>query len=118
MKTNRWLTLTAAALITVLEVLVFAAASGTTDAATPALCDMRLSIELTPDVPNPRDAGFLSSLLNNHPDYSLTLERQDNGSVIVLDLMGPGPEYRCRNVVETMRRDARVLSVHVQREPL
>ena len=118
MKITHWLTLAAAALITVLEVLVFAAVSGTTDAASPPGCDMRLSIELTPDVPNPRDAGFLSSLLSNHPDHSLTLQRQDNGSVIVLDLMGPGPDYRCRNVVETMRRDARVLSVHVQHDPL
>jgi len=33
--------------------------------ASPAVCNMRLSVELTPDVPNPVDLGFLSSLLSN-----------------------------------------------------
>jgi hypothetical protein len=105
-----------AVLVTVLEILAFTAASSTANAASPAVCDMRLSVELTPDVPNPRDEGFLSSLLSNHPGYQLTLQREDNGSVIVLDLTGPGPESSCRNVVETMRRDARVRSVDVQRQ--
>jgi hypothetical protein len=106
-----------AVLSTVVGVLLSIAAGSTAAAASPAACDMRLSIELTPDVPDPRDEGFLSSLLNNHPGYQLTLQPQDTGSVIVLDLTGPGPEYRCRNVVETMRRDARVLSIDLQREP-
>jgi hypothetical protein len=73
-------------------------------AASPAVCDMRLSIELTPDVPDPLDSGFLSSLLNNQVSYRLTL--------LVTELAGPGPDYRCRNVVEAMRRDGRVLSIH------
>jgi hypothetical protein len=81
-------------------------------AATPAPCDVRLSVELTPDVPNPGDVGFLSSLLGDHTGYQLTLRRQRDGSVIVLELTGPGPAYLCRNVVEAMRRDGRVLSVH------
>jgi hypothetical protein len=38
------------------------------------------------------------------------------GSVIVTELAGPGPEYRCRNVVETMRKDARVLSIHLDQD--
>jgi hypothetical protein len=113
MKTYRWLTLVAAALITVFAPLSFAAASSAANAASPGPCAMRLSVELTPDVPDPRDLGFLSSLLSNHPDYQLTLQHQYDGSVIVLDLAGPGPEYQCQNVIETMRRDARVLSVHV-----
>jgi hypothetical protein len=112
-KTYRWLTLVAATLITAFAPLNFAAASDAAGAASPVPCAMRLSVELTPDVPNPRDLGFLSSLLSNHPDYQLTLQHQYDGSVIVLDLAGPGPEYQCQNVVETMRRDARVLSVHV-----
>jgi hypothetical protein len=103
-------------LITVLEILAFTAAGSTANAALPAVCDMRLSVELTPDVPNPRDEGFLSSLLSNHAGYQLTLRRERNGSVIVLDLTGPGPDCSCRNVIETMRRDARVRSVDVQRE--
>jgi hypothetical protein len=106
-----------AALSTVVGLLLSMAVGRTADAASPAACDVLLSVELTPDVPNPRDEGFLSSLLNNHPGYQLTLQRQDNSSVIVLDLTGPGPEYRCQNVVETMRRDARVLSIDLQAQP-
>lgn len=71
-------------------------------------CAQRLIVELTPDVPNPRDPGFLSSLLSNHPEYKLTLVRQDNSTTIVVDLVGPGPDYRCRTVIETMQRDGRV----------
>jgi hypothetical protein len=90
--------------------------AGYAAAASPAVCNMRLAIELTPDVPEPLDAGFLSSLLNNKVSYRLTLLSQQPGSVIVTELVGPGPEYRCRKVVETMRRDARVLSVHLDRD--
>ena len=82
-------------------------------AASAAACDMRLSVELTPDVPNPFDSGFLSSLLGNHADYRLTLLGRRPGSVIVIELTGPGPQYRCRNVVQAMRRDGRVLSIQV-----
>ena len=85
-------------------------------AASPAVCNIRLSVELTPDVPNPLDSGFLSSLLSNQASYQLTLLRQRSGSVIVLELAGPGPEYRCQNVVEAMRQDGRVLSIHLDKE--
>ena len=76
-------------------------------------CDIQLTIELTPDVPDVKDDGFLSSLLNNHPDYQLQLLREEDASDIELNLSGPGPEYRCKNVIETMRKDGRVLSIHV-----
>jgi hypothetical protein len=111
-------TLAAALLIAVLEVLAVAQADSTAQAGPVAPCDMRLRVELTPDVPDPRDAGFVSSLLGNHPDYRLTLQRQDpdNSSVIALDLTGPGPEAGCREVVTSMRKDARVTSVEVQRD--
>jgi hypothetical protein len=98
--------------------LLVAVLGGSTAAAQPpGPCDMQLSVELTPDVPDPRDLGFLSSLLSNHPGYQLTLRRQSNDSVIVLELTGPGPDDRCQNVIEAMRRDGRVLSVHVEQEP-
>ena len=84
-----------------------AAAAADTD------CHLRVTVELTPDVPNASDVGFLSSLLNNHPDYRLDLLQLDDPSRIELELAGPGPAYLCQNVVETMRRDARVLSIHV-----
>ncbi|MBX5461546.1 MAG: hypothetical protein IRZ28_10720 [Steroidobacteraceae bacterium] len=79
--------------------------------AQPAPCTMRLNVELTPDVPNPRDPGFLSSLVDDHPAYQLTLVRQDDASDIVVDLSGPGPREGCHEVIETMRKDGRVLSV-------
>ncbi len=96
-------------------VLVLGATSGPATAA-PTACDLRLGVELTPDIPDPSDLGFLSSLLSNHPGFRLTLRREDSDSDLVLELSGPGPESGCWNVIETMRRDARVLSVHVERE--
>jgi hypothetical protein len=96
--------------------LVAVLGAKTVAAEPPRPCDVRLSVELTPDVPNPRDLGFLSSLLSNHPGYELTLRLESNNSVIVLELTGPGPDDRCRNVIETMRRDGRVLTVDVQQE--
>jgi hypothetical protein len=65
------------------------------------VCDVRLTVELSPSVPRASDDGFLSSLLNNHFTYRLELLRQDGSSVIEVDLTGPGPSYRCRNVIES-----------------
>ena len=114
MKAYRWLTLISGVLIAVSEVLVLASASGPAIAAPPATCGLRLGVVLTPDIPNPADPGFLSSLVSNHPGYLLTLRREERDSVLALELSGPGPESGCRNVIETMRRDARVLSVHTE----
>jgi hypothetical protein len=93
-----------------------AQADGIGQAAAVAPCAMQLRVELTPDVPDPSDAGFVSSLLGNHADYRLTLQGLDpeDSSVIVLDLMGPGPEAGCRQVVEAMRKDGRVALVKVE----
>jgi hypothetical protein len=97
-------------------VVILAALLGcaTASAASPAPCDLRLVVGLTPDVPDSRDIGFLSSLVGNHPSYTLTLTQQRNGSVIVVELTGPGPEYACESVVDAMRRDGRVMFVHVR----
>jgi hypothetical protein len=86
-------------------------------AETPASCDVWLTVELTPDVPNPTDEGFLGSLLSNEVDYLLSLRRERTDSLVVLELTGPGPGYRCRNAIEAIRRDGRVLSVRVHKEP-
>jgi hypothetical protein len=77
---------------------------------------MRLNVELTSDVPNPLDSGFLSSLLSNQTSYRLTLPGQRPVSVIVIELTGPGHEYLCRDVVEAMRKDGRVLSIQLDQE--
>jgi hypothetical protein len=54
-------------------------------AAPPAPRDLRLTVELTPDVPNPQDLEFLSSLLSNRPSYQLSLRPQRNDSAMVLE---------------------------------
>jgi hypothetical protein len=87
-------------------------------AAAPARCDVRLEVELTPDVANPRDEGFLGSLLSNQVEYLLSSRQERNSdSLLVLELTGPGPAYRCRQAIEVIRRDGRVLSVRVSKAP-
>jgi hypothetical protein len=80
-------------------------------------CAMHLSVLLTPDVPNPFDKGFLSSLIGNHPSYQLNARLPADGSALDVMLNGPGPNYRCQVVIDAMRKDARVLSIDVQPEP-
>jgi hypothetical protein len=115
MKSYKQFTLAAARLIAVLAVLVPGAGSAAAGASF-APCDMRLQVELSADVPDPSDAKFLSSLLSYHRDYRLTFQRQNPESAfpVTLDLAGPGPEAGCREVVDSLRRDARVVSIEVQ----
>jgi hypothetical protein len=99
--------------VVLLSVLVAKNAS----AATPGPCDVRLTVELTPDVPDPTDVGFLGSLLSNQVDYRLSLRRERSDTLLVLDLTGPGPDRSCQNAIETIRRDGRVLAVQVNHGP-
>ena len=101
---NRMRLLSTAVLATVIGV-------GAAVAAAPEACDKYLSVELTPDVPNPRDLAFLSSLLTV-PGYQLVW-RQQNGTAVELELTGPGPEDQCRNVIAAMRKDGRIRSISV-----
>src|SRR4029077_17047163 len=94
---------------------VFAVLGGPSTATGQGNCfGARRTVELSPSVPRASDDGFLSSLLNNHFAYHLELLRQDDSSVIEVDLTGPGPSYRCENVIESMRKDARIESVRVE----
>jgi hypothetical protein len=115
MKRYLELTLAAALLITV-HASPAAQAESSSQATPVAPCAMRLRVELAPDIANPRDAGVISSLVTSYPDYQLSLEHSDleNSSVLALSLRGPGPEAGCREVVQSMRRNARVVSVEVQ----
>ena len=116
MKARRRLTLrlrgvgavAAAALLAVLAGPRTAAAQET------AVCEVRLTVEVSPSVPQATDEGFLSSLLNNHSTYRLDLLRHDDSSVLEIELTGPGPDYRCQKVIETMRKDSRVQSIHIE----
>lgn len=103
MKTSSWTAACAA-------VLALGSVAGNAVAET---CDTRLAVKLTPDVPDPRDAGFLSSLLGDRTDYQLTYLGQTDESNIRLELRGPGPAYRCREVIQSMRKDGRVLAIRV-----
>jgi hypothetical protein len=118
MKSYQRFTLAAALFITVLEMQALAGAQGAAQTAPIAPCDLRLRVALTPDVPDASNAGFISSLLSSHPDYQLVPQRQNLGdsSVIVLNLRGSGPEARCREAVNSMRKDARVVSAEVERD--
>ncbi|MDB6160130.1 MAG: hypothetical protein JWO04_3836 [Gammaproteobacteria bacterium] len=93
--------------------LALAATTATAQAVTPAPCDIRLIVELTPDIPDPRDAGFLNSLLSNEVAYQLILRRERSDTIIVAELTGPGPDYLCREAIERIRKDGHVLSVRV-----
>jgi hypothetical protein len=106
MKTYPLITLVAALLI-----------SMTTSAAVPAPCHVLLTVELTPDVPDPTDTGFLGSLLSNQVNYLLSVRRELSDTHLVLDLTGLGPDQGCQNAIEAIRRDGRVLSVHVNKAP-
>lgn len=83
------------------------------DPMAPPKCAMRLSVEVTPDVPNPSDAGFISSLLGNHAGYQLFLLRVASDTRVELQLQGPGPNERCQEVVDDMDDDGRVESIDV-----
>lgn len=106
MRTYRLITLAAAVVIPM-----------TASAAVPEPCHVRLTVELTPDVPDPTDTGFLGSLLSNQVNYVLRVRRERSDSHLVLDLTGLGPDYGCRNAIEAIRRDGRVLSVRVNKAP-
>ena len=73
-----------------------ALASGLADPAAAAVCDRRLTVELTPDVPDPRDTGFLSSLLSNEVDYHLVFRGWTDDTNIVIIHRSPrkNPEKR------------------------
>jgi hypothetical protein len=87
------------------------------DSATAAMpdepCDIHFTAELKPEVRDAGDAGFLSSLLHDQTAYRLESLRADDTSAVELELSGPGPAYRCENMIETMRTDERVLSIRV-----
>jgi hypothetical protein len=101
-----------AAVIAVLGALVL----GADAQAAPAACNLRLRVEFSPDVPGPLDARFLSSLVSERIGYRLTVAWQEpaSASLFTLDLTGPGSEAGCREVADSMRKDARVVSIEVQ----
>jgi hypothetical protein len=80
------------------------------------LCNQRLLVTLTHDVPNARDPQFLSSLIKGNPEYALYWVRQDDPTDIVLDLSGPGSATDCAAVIGLLRQDGRIESLQVEPE--
>ena len=80
----------------------------------PPSCSLALSVEVTPDVPNPGNGAFISSLLGNHTEYQLFLLRVVDDTHVNLRLQGPGPDERCQAVVDSMRNDGRVQSIETR----
>jgi hypothetical protein len=81
------------------------------DPVAPPQCSMRLSVEVTPDVPNPGASSFVSSLLGNHAGYQLYLLQVVDDTHVILQLQGPGPAERCQAVVDSMSDDGRIQSI-------
>ena len=95
----------------VVAALAVALAAGDVEAAEQGACDVRVAVELTPDVPNARDPGFLDSLMAD-PTFLLTWV-SDTDSGIVVDLTGPGPGERCKDALQELSRNTHVLNVTV-----
>ena len=77
----------------------------------PPNCAAKLLVNLTPDVPDPRAQSFLDSLAAD-PVFKLYWVRSTETSV-VLELVGPGPDYRCREEIRRIRKDGRVERLQV-----
>ena len=82
--------------------------------APPPNCVLQLVVKLTPDVPNLRDSGFVSSLLGDHTGYRLSLRHVLDDTHLDMLLFGPGPKRNCLQVVGSMRKDARIESIEVK----
>lgn len=75
-------------------------------------CTVRLALTLTPDVPDPRDPGFLGSMLSSATSYQLTwISGSDTQATV--ELTGPGPSARCQDAVDKLSRDAHILDLKV-----
>jgi hypothetical protein len=80
----------------------------------PPECVLHLVVSLTPDVPDPRNSGFVSSLLGDNTGYQLLLQHVIDDTHLDMLLFGPGPERNCRQVIDSMRKDARIRSIAVR----
>jgi hypothetical protein len=84
------------------------------DSGIPGPCVMHLSLHVTPDVPNPSDGGFLSSLVGNDVAYRLSVEAVIDDTHVNVLLYGPGPAANCQRVLDNMRQDGRVEDIDVR----
>jgi hypothetical protein len=75
-------------------------------------CSVRLSLTLTPDVPNPQDPGFLGAMLSNSTGYQLTwISGSDTQATV--QLTGPGQSWQCDQAVNKLSKDAHIVELKV-----
>lgn len=98
---------------TILAVLVATPGVVIADEPDAPRCSLQLSVEFDPGVPNVADPGFLSSLVGNHLSYSLVIVQQLDDSNARMELFGPGSPQNCLEVLDAIRRDARVERIEV-----
>jgi len=84
---------------------------GSASAGAPTQCEVRLALHLTPDAADPKDQGFLDSLLAD-PQYRLTWVRGTDTRAVV-ELRGPASDRRCRAGIRRLATSAFVLDVKV-----
>ncbi len=94
-----------------LAVTLTVVAESPASAQAPPNCTAKLIAKLTPDVPDPRAPSFLDSLAAD-PLFKLYWVRP-SGTSVVLELVGPGPEYRCQNEISRIRKDGRIVSLRI-----
>lgn len=89
------------------------AGAGAAAAQSAKACQLKLIVQFSPEVQNPRDPGFLSSL-EGRPGFRLLWESGSSSNMSqTLELIGPAPAYRCMREVDRMRKDARVINIRV-----
>src|SRR5579871_550449 len=91
--------------------LLLGSSALTAQQVTAPYCRLKLIVELTPDVPNVRSAGFVSSLLNDQGGFHLYLQHVIDDTHLDMLILGPGARRDCRQAVDEMRKDARVKSI-------
>jgi hypothetical protein len=80
-------------------------------AAPPGGCDVRLSVQLTPDAALPKNPGFLSSLVAD-PQYELRWIKGTDTAAL-LELLGPPSDDNCSDGINRLARSSHVLDVEV-----
>ena len=95
-------------------VLLAVCATAPAQQTTAPVCQLSFLLELTPDVPNVRDPAFVSSLLGDHGGFRLYLQHVVDDTHLTMSILGPGMRRDCRQVLDDIRKDARVKSLQVQ----
>jgi len=74
-------------------------------------CRARIEVTLDPEVNDPRDPSFLSSLLAT-PGYQLTWV-SGNDETTIYDLKGPASDNGCADMIEQIGKSSAVLNVRI-----